>query len=88
MISLLAHPHRAGRGPGSEPAGSGVLSGDSSQKRGTATLLTHTRRPRQLRTPNAPRGGGKGDNLLGAPFGRLGAELLRKEEGPRSGAGQ
>lgn len=74
--------------------GPGLLSGDSAQKHGTATLLTHTLGSRgNSGHPNPPGGGGKGDNLHGAQFASDGAELLEKKkkksrEGPRSGASQ
>lgn len=66
--------------------GPGLLSGDSAQKHGTATLLTHTLGSRgNSGHPNPPGGGGKGDNLHGAQFASDGAELLEEKKKKKVG---
>lgn len=67
-----------------------MLSGDSSQQHGTATLLTH-RQPRQLRTPQPAQRRREGDNLHRAQFGSIGAKLSETTEGgtePGGGSGR
>lgn len=89
MIFLLAHPRRAGRGPGSGPAGPGRSPGTVPRSRRCPSPDTHTGSRGRSGRPKPPAQGARGQLAQGSGREQRGRAVKKaggRDRGP--GAGQ